>query len=67
MPVIVLSVRDSETEKVLTLDSGANHYVTKPFGIREFLAPVRNLLRARPDPTVGKVASRVASAVMYKH
>ncbi len=51
VPVIVLSVRDSETEKVLTLDSGANDYVTKPFGIQEFLARVRNLLRAQPEPT----------------
>ncbi len=46
VPVMVLSVRSSETEKVLTLDSGANDYVTKPFGIQEFLARVRNLLRS---------------------
>lgn len=51
VPVIVLSVRDSETEKVLTLDSGANDYVTKPFGVQEFLARVRNLLRVRHEPT----------------
>ena len=51
VPVIVLSVRDSETEKVLTLDSGANDYVTKPFGVQEFLARVRNLLRVRQEPT----------------
>jgi two-component system KDP operon response regulator KdpE len=51
VPVIVLSVRDSETEKVLTLDSGANDYVTKPFGVQEFLARVRNLLRVRQETT----------------
>lgn len=45
VPVLVLSVRDSETEKVSVLDDGANDYVTKPFGIQEFLARVRNLLR----------------------
>jgi two-component system KDP operon response regulator KdpE len=50
VPVIVLSVRDSETEKVLTLDGGANDYVTKPFGIQEFLARVRNLLRTAHQP-----------------
>ncbi|HCK5215759.1 TPA: response regulator, partial [Pseudomonas aeruginosa] len=41
VPVLVLSVRASEGEKVLALDGGANDYVTKPFGIQEFLARVR--------------------------
>ncbi len=45
VPVLVLSVRASEGEKVLTLDSGANDYVTKPFAIQELLARVRVLLR----------------------
>jgi two-component system KDP operon response regulator KdpE len=45
VPVIILSVRASESEKVAILDAGANDYVTKPFGIQEFLARVRNLLR----------------------
>jgi two-component system, OmpR family, KDP operon response regulator KdpE len=51
---MILSVRASENEKVAVLDAGANNYVTKPFGIQEFLARVRNLLRLprsteRPD------------------
>lgn len=45
VPVLVLSVRASETQKVEALDSGANDYVTKPFGIQEFLARIRALLR----------------------
>ncbi|MFI7868253.1 response regulator [Ectopseudomonas khazarica] len=45
VPVLVLSVRASEGEKVLALDGGANDYVSKPFGIQEFLARVRVLLR----------------------
>lgn len=45
VPVMILSVRTSESEKVSVLDAGANDYVTKPFGIQEFLARVRNLLR----------------------
>ena len=44
-PVLVLSVRASEGEKVLALDGGANDYVTKPFAIQEFLARVSVLLR----------------------
>lgn len=45
VPVIVLSVRAHEAEKVKLLDLGANDYVTKPFGIPEFMARVRSLLR----------------------
>lgn len=45
VPVLVLSVRASEVQKVQALDAGANDYVTKPFGIQEFLARVRALLR----------------------
>ena len=47
-PVVVLSVRASEGQKVLALDNGANDYVTKPFGIQEFLARIRALLRQAP-------------------
>ncbi|WP_201315590.1 response regulator transcription factor [Dyella sp. EPa41] len=48
VPVLMLSVRDSETEKVKALDAGANDYVTKPFGIQELMARLRVLLRSRP-------------------
>ncbi|CUR47050.1 DNA-binding response regulator KdpE [Alloalcanivorax xenomutans] len=44
VPVIILSVRDDEGEKVRALDLGANDYVTKPFGVQEFLARVRRHL-----------------------
>ncbi|HEX8588851.1 response regulator [Pseudomonas sp.] len=58
VPVLVLSVRASEGEKVRALDAGANDYVTKPFGIQEFLARVRALLRQAPES--GQVESAVA-------
>ncbi|MHC9084157.1 response regulator [Luteimonas sp. RIT-PG2_3] len=45
VPVIMLSVRAGETEKVAALDEGANDYVTKPFGTQELMARVRSLLR----------------------
>ena len=44
-PVIVLSVRDRETDKVEALDEGADDYLTKPFGSRELLARLRVALR----------------------
>jgi two-component system KDP operon response regulator KdpE len=40
-PIIVLSVRDGERDKVQALDSGADDYLTKPFGIEELLARIR--------------------------
>ncbi|WP_158879838.1 response regulator transcription factor [Rhodanobacter sp. L36] len=47
IPVLMLSVRDAESEKVRALDQGANDYVTKPFGIQELMARLRALLRHR--------------------
>jgi two-component system KDP operon response regulator KdpE len=47
VPIIVLSVRTVEGEKVTALDRGADDYVTKPFGIQELLARVRATLRGR--------------------
>lgn len=44
-PIIVLSVRDNERDKVAALDMGADDYLTKPFGIEELLARVRVALR----------------------
>jgi two-component system KDP operon response regulator KdpE len=45
IPVIILSVRNSEKDKVAALDAGADDYVTKPFGIEELLARIRAALR----------------------
>jgi two-component system KDP operon response regulator KdpE len=48
-PIIVLSVREDESDKVQALDLGADDYLTKPFGIDELLARVRALLRRAED------------------
>lgn len=45
LPILVLSVRDAEDEKIAALDRGANDYVTKPFGVGELLARLRALSR----------------------
>ncbi|HZY33899.1 MAG TPA: response regulator transcription factor, partial [Rhodanobacter sp.] len=47
VPVIVLTVRSGEAEKVAALDAGANDYVTKPFGVQELMARIRVLLRSQ--------------------
>ncbi len=49
MPIIVLSVRSGDTEKVRALDGGAVDYLTKPFSIAELMARVRAALRKRGD------------------
>lgn len=48
VPVLMLSVRSAESEKVRALDNGANDYVTKPFGMQELMARLRALLRHHP-------------------
>jgi two-component system KDP operon response regulator KdpE len=51
VPIVVLSVRDTERDKVAALDAGADDYVTKPFGMDELLARMRAALRrAVPAP-----------------
>jgi two-component system KDP operon response regulator KdpE len=45
VPIIILSVRESERDKVIALDKGADDYLTKPFGIEELLARIRVALR----------------------
>jgi two-component system, OmpR family, KDP operon response regulator KdpE len=50
VPIIVLSVREREADKVAALDAGADDYVTKPFGINELLARLRAAVR-RATPT----------------
>lgn len=45
VPVIILSVKEQETDKIAALDSGADDYVTKPFGMGELLARIRAAMR----------------------
>lgn len=48
VPIIMLTARSSEVDKIIGLDSGADDYITKPFGLGEFLARVRAALRRKP-------------------
>lgn len=48
MPVLILTAKDKEYDKVLGLDGGADDYLTKPFGVMELAARIRSLLRRIP-------------------
>src|SRR5262249_2541762 len=53
VPIIILTMRQEESEKVELLDAGADDYVTKPFGKQEVLARIRAALRRAPASTSG--------------
>jgi DNA-binding response OmpR family regulator len=56
VPIIMLTARDDELDKVLGLELGADDYITKPFSIREFRSRVRALLRRAAIPGAGHAA-----------
>ena len=63
VPIIILSVRGEEKTKVEALDSGADDYVTKPFGMDELLARIRAALRREPS---GDAQTRVLHAGAFE-
>jgi two-component system, OmpR family, KDP operon response regulator KdpE len=71
VPIVVLSVRDAEHDKIAALDAGADDYVTKPFGMGELLARLRAALRratpADEAPTVHTPAFSIDLATKRVH
>jgi DNA-binding response OmpR family regulator len=65
-PILMLTARREESDKVLGLDSGADDYLTKPFGVRELMARVRALLRRGPA-RAGAEGAETARPIAYKH
>ncbi len=49
-PIVILSVRDQENDKIAALDAGADDYLTKPFGVGELMARIRVILRRASHP-----------------
>ncbi|MEW6768144.1 MAG: response regulator [Pseudomonadota bacterium] len=60
VPIIVLSARDRETEKIEALDLGADDYVNKPFGVGELLARIRTASRHRMQQAAEAPVLRIA-------
>jgi DNA-binding response OmpR family regulator len=68
VPILMLTARREESDKVVGLESGADDYLTKPFGVRELVARVRALLRRGPRPLSTPGAVKEASKpIVYKH
>ncbi len=65
VPIIVLSARIDEADKIAALDAGADDYLTKPFGTGELLARVRANLR-RPRAAAGSVANGEAGEPLFR-
>ena len=63
VPVIMLTARDSEVDKVVGLELGADDYVTKPFSSRELVARIRAVLRRRGEPEEPEAAALEAGPV----
>ncbi len=59
VPIIILSVRGEERNKIEALDAGADDYVTKPFGPKELLARVRAMLRRAGMPPVSREVTKI--------
>lgn len=64
VPILILSVRDAEAEKIEALDAGADDYVTKPFSSGELLARLRALLRSRRPSETEKPITAVGPLVI---
>ena len=76
LPIVVLSAREREEEKVAALDAGADDYLVKPFGVPELLARVRAQLRRRAQAeaepgssvvVIGEINVNLASHEVRKH
>ncbi len=63
-PIIFLTAKMEETDKVIGLELGADDYITKPFGMRELLARVRAVLRRATPPAASTTILRAADIVL---
>lgn len=62
-PILMLTAKGQEIDKVVGLDLGADDYVTKPFGVRELLARIHALLRRSGETPAGNAASEAAFSI----
>jgi two-component system alkaline phosphatase synthesis response regulator PhoP len=61
-PILMLTAREGESDKVIGLESGADDYLTKPFGVRELMARIAALLRRHQRRSAGEIPPTVLHA-----
>ncbi|KAB3530207.1 response regulator transcription factor [Alkaliphilus pronyensis] len=64
MPILMLTAKEEELDKVLGLEMGADDYITKPFGMRELLARVKANLRRNEITSTGKTGDIITSGLL---
>ncbi|STQ91559.1 response regulator [Iodobacter fluviatilis] len=62
LPVLMLTARGDELDRIIGLEMGADDYLPKPFNPRELLARIKSILRRAADPTAGSKATRLCFA-----
>src|SRR6266480_3623679 len=67
VPILILTARREESDKVIGLESGADDYLTKPFGVRELVARARALLRRPRQAAIDGSAAAEEIAVVRVH
>lgn len=67
MPIIILSVREQESDKIAALDAGADDYLTKPFGLGELLARIRVVMRRQGQAKTEPVFETGDLRIDYAH
>jgi two-component system alkaline phosphatase synthesis response regulator PhoP len=66
-PILMLTARSEEIDKVMGLETGADDYLTKPFSIREFIARVKVIFRRSEDYTPAQGETMASSVIHYGH
>ena len=64
-PILILSAKSEEIDKVLGLETGADDYLTKPFSVREFIARVKVIFRRKEDHVPGHDEQQVSSIIRF--
>lgn len=67
VPILMLTARREESDKVVGLESGADDYLTKPFGVRELVARARALLRRPRQPADGSASQPTEAVLLAVH
>ena len=67
IPILMISAKDSESDKIVGLEMGADDYITKPFQIREVMARIKANLRKAELNTISDQGQKQENKVLFRH